>query len=170
MARVPFDALPDHGRLWVFPASRGLSETERAQLLEEVDAFLETWAAHGRPLEASRELRDDRFLLVGVDVDAASPSGCSIDALVHRLEDLAERIGITLTDHTPVRYRDEAEIRQVSRPEFRSLAKDARIGPDVRVFDTTLTTIAQLRRGGLEAPASDTWHGKAFFSTQLQDG
>ncbi|MDZ7779543.1 MAG: hypothetical protein U5R14_06335 [Gemmatimonadota bacterium] len=168
MARVPFETLPDHGRLWVFPASRSLSGSEREQLLNEVDAFLETWAAHGRPLKASRELRDDRFLVVGVDVDAASPSGCSIDALVNGLEELAERFGITLTDHAPVRYRDDGEIRQVSRPEFRSLAKNGRIGPDVRVFDTTLTTIAQLRQGGLEGRAADTWHGRAFFSAQLQ--
>jgi hypothetical protein len=36
------------------------------------------------------------------------------------------------------------------------------------VFDTTLVKVGQLRGGGLEAPASETWHGRAFFRRQLQ--
>jgi hypothetical protein len=168
MPRVSFDALPDHGRLWVFPASRDLCEAERSRLLEEVDGFLDSWAAHGRPLRSARELVEDRFLLIGVDVDAASPSGCSIDALVHRLEALASSIGVTLNDHAPVRYRAGDGIRSVSRAEFRALAAAGEIGPDVHVFDTTLTNVGERRAGRLEGPASGRWHGRAFFRAQLQ--
>jgi hypothetical protein len=168
MPRVPFDTLPDHGRLWVFPASRTLTEAEQARLLAEVDDFLEGWAAHGQPLRASREMVDATFLLVGVDVDAAAPSGCSIDALVHRLEDLARSLGITLNDHTPVRYRAADGIRSLSRGDFRALADAGEVGPDVSVFDTTLTTVGQRREGGLEGPASERWHARAFFKAQLQ--
>lgn len=163
MPRVPFDALPDHGRLWVFPMSRPLSGDERSTLLDEVDAFLERWAAHGAPLRSARELVEDRFLLVGVDVDAEAPSGCSIDALVNNLVGIARERGFTLTDHGPVRYRDGDEIREASRNAFRDLARDGSLGPDVRVFDTTLTRVGLLRSGGLERPARDSWHGKVFF-------
>lgn len=88
MPRVPFEELPDHGRLWVFPATRELSEAEADACLGAVDDFLSTWSAHGAALRSGRELRDQRFLLVGVDVDAEAPSGCSIDALVNRLRAL----------------------------------------------------------------------------------
>ena len=76
MPRVPFDELPGHGRLWVFPANRTLTDVEARACLEVVDEFLASWAAHGVPLKSGRELREDRFLLVGVDVDAGTPSGC----------------------------------------------------------------------------------------------
>lgn len=168
MPRVSFEALPDHGRLWVFPASRSLTEAEQLRLLAEVDDFLDGWAAHGRPLRASREMVDDTFLLVGVDVDAAAPSGCSIDALVHRLEDLARGIGITLNDHNPVRYRAVDGIRSLSRSDFRALADRGELQPDIKVFDTTLTTVGQRRERGLEGPAAERWHGRAFFKAQLQ--
>ena len=169
MPRVSFDALPDHGRLWVFPASRPLTEQEQSRLLGEVDGFLEAWAAHGRPLEAACELIEDRFLLIGVDVDVAAPSGCSIDALVHRLEALAGGLGITLNDHALVRYRtEEGEIRTLSRADFRALVSAGRVGPDVRVFDTTLTNVGERRAGQLEGPAAERWHGRAFFRGQLQ--
>ena len=58
MPRVPFEDLPDHGRLWVFPASRALSQDEATRCLREVDDFLAEWAAHGAPLRAGRPVCD----------------------------------------------------------------------------------------------------------------
>jgi hypothetical protein len=163
MPRVPFASLPDHGRLWVFPAGRALSGAEAGDLLETVDAFLDRWAAHGAPLRSARELREDRFLLVGVDVDAESPSGCSIDALVNRLRAWGEGAGVRLIDHAPVWFRDGHGVRAASRAEFRAAAGDGSVGLETPVFDTSLTRVDQLREGALERPASETWHGAAFF-------
>ena len=168
MPRVPFDALPGHGRLWVFPANRTLTDVEARVCLEVVDEFLASWAAHGVPLKSGRELREGRFLLVGVDVDAGAPSGCSIDALVNRLRDFGGELGVTLIDHAPVSFRDATEIRTLSRAEFRALAADGGIGPDVPVFDTSLTRVEQARAGALERPATETWHGQAFFKDRVR--
>ena len=167
MPRVAFDALPDHGRLWIFPVSRRLTDEEAQRLLSEVDSFLSDWAAHGLPLRSARELVEGHFLVVGVDVDAEAPSGCSIDALVRRLQGLAGSLDITLHDQTSVRYREGEEIRTLSRPEFRGKVERGELGQDVRVFDTTLVRVAQFRAGGLEAPAADTWHRRAFFPESL---
>ena len=163
MPRVSFDDLPANGRLWVFPASRPLSPEEAAALLDAVDDFLTGWAAHGAPLRSARELRDDRFLLVGVDVDAESPSGCSIDALVNRLRAWGDDHQLRLIDHGPVWYRAGGEVRAASRAEFRAAAEAGDVEPSTRVFDTSLTTVGQARDGDLERPASETWHGRAFF-------
>jgi len=166
MPRVPFDELPDHGRLWVFPATRDLSAAEAVTLLEVVDDFLGLWSAHGAPLRSGRELRERRFLLVGVDVDAEAPSGCSIDALVGRLRGLGAELGVDLIDHAPVWFRDGDEVRSVSRAEFRRLAGEGIVEPRVSVVDTTLTSVRQLREGSMERPAAETWHGRAFFGAR----
>jgi hypothetical protein len=162
--RVPFDELPPHGRAWVFPASRRLTDSEAGAFLAAVDAFLGTWSAHGAPLRSGRELVGRQFLLVGVDVDAEAPSGCSIDALVSQLRALGEELGVTIVDHAPVWFRDGDDVRQVTRAGFRDLARKGSVGPDVHVFDTTLTTVGQIREGGLERSASETWHGRTFFT------
>lgn len=166
MPRIDFDALPDHGRVWVFPADRTLEADEAERLLQEVDDFLDGWAAHGAPLRSGRALREGTFLLVGVDEDASQPSGCSIDALVNRLEALGADLGVTLVEHAPVWYRDGEEIRVVSRPAFRALAGSGDVDSATPVFDTTLTRLAVLREGGLERPARESWHGRAFFREQ----
>lgn len=163
LPRIDFARLPDHGRVWVFPASRRVGAEEAERLLAEVDAFLEGWAAHGAPLLSGRALVEDRFLLVGVDEDASQPSGCSIDALANRLAQLGTSLGVQLLDHAPVWYRDEGALRMASRAEFRALAASGAVGPGTVVVDTTLTRIAQLRGEGLERPARSAWHGRAFF-------
>jgi len=166
MPQVRFEELPDHGRLWVFPATRDLSDAEAATCLEAVDDFLASWSAHGAALRSGRELLERRFLLVGVDVDAEAPSGCSIDALVNRLRVLGAELGVGLIDHAPVWFRAEGDIRSVPRADFRQLAEEGEVAPDVTVVDTTLTSMRQLREGALERPAADTWHGPAFFKAR----
>jgi len=165
MPLVSFDTLPADGRLWVFPASRPLDPHERERLLAEVDGFLAEWAAHGVPLRAGRRWEEDGFLLVGADVSAAPPSGCSIDALVRRLSDLGEGLGVSLDDHGSVRYRGEdGVVRSASRADFRALVASGRVGPDLEVFDTTITRVGALTDRGIARPARSSWHGKAFFA------
>lgn len=167
MPRIDFEELPPHGRLWVFPSSRALSDDEARTLLDAVDGFLAQWAAHGTPLQSGRALRHRRFLLVGVDIDAEAPSGCSIDALVNRLRALGGELGLTLIDHAPVWFRVDGEVRSVTRAEFRELAEQGIVDPATRVFDTSLTRIEEARDGSLERPAADTWHGRTFFKNRV---
>ncbi len=91
MPRIPFDQLPSDARLWIFAAERPLSPSESGRVLEETDSFINQWMAHGVPLTAGRDLRHDQFVLVGVDERAAGVSGCSIDALVRRMQQLERR-------------------------------------------------------------------------------
>ena len=57
MPMVPFEALPDESRLWVFGVERTLTEAEQESFLSAVDLFLETWVAHGIPLTCGRDWR-----------------------------------------------------------------------------------------------------------------
>jgi hypothetical protein len=163
MPRIPFHQLPDEARLWVFPANRRLGASEEEALLDQVEEFLSSWAAHGDPLEAGMDWREGRFLLVAVDEGAAHPSGCSIDALVNRLKELGGQDDLTLVDHSPVWYRAEDGIRCLSRPEFKRLVEEGRVDHSTPVFDTSITRMAQLRQGEWERPAGTSWHRRAFF-------
>ena len=169
MPQTPFDRLPDHARLWVFAASRPLTETEQGQLLNQVDAFQRDWAAHGAPLTSGRDLRHGRFLLVAVDERAAGVSGCSIDALTRGLRALEQELGVELLNNGPVLYRDSGGIRRVSRPEFHRLAESGQVTPETTVFDNTVATVGGVRSGRWEGPAARAWHGRVFFGDVRHD-
>jgi hypothetical protein len=164
MPLIPFDQLPDRSRLWVFPGSRRVLETEAARLLAATDDFLTGWTAHGAPLPAGREWRFDRFLFVAVDEAAAGASGCSIDALVRSVRALEREVDVRLSDNAPVWFRSSSgAIECVSRQEFQRLADESAVGPDTIVFDNTVQTAGALREGRWEVPAKRSWHGEAFF-------
>ncbi|HKK93985.1 MAG TPA: hypothetical protein VJ925_11150 [Longimicrobiales bacterium] len=164
MARVSFSDQPDDARLWVFAARESLSADAVALLGASVDEFLDGWAAHGHPLRASRDIADDRFLFVAVDRASEPPSGCSIDAMVRHLKGLEGAVGTVLVAHGPVWFRDaDGEIRCVTRPQFKQLAREGEVDLGTPVFDTTITELTALREGRFEVPARDAWHGAAFF-------
>ena len=52
---VPFNQLPDHARVWIYPSSRSFSNQELAIIREKAKAFLEQWTAHGAELQAGIE-------------------------------------------------------------------------------------------------------------------
>jgi hypothetical protein len=161
--RIAFDALPADARLWIFPASRPLTDDERNRILAEADGFIDQWAAHGVPLQAARDLRHDQFILVGVDERAAGVSGCSVDALVRRMGQLEAALGLELTNNAPVLFRRGDQIERVPRERFAELAARGDVSLDTVVFDNTVGTVGDVRAGRWERRAADAWHARAFF-------
>lgn len=166
MPRVSISDLPDSARIWVFAAERPLTSDEQGELLTDVDAFLDGWAAHGVPLRCGRDFRHDRFLMVAVDEAAAGVSGCSIDALTRTLRGHEQRLGIALLDNGPVLYRSEAGIERVSRGAFTKLADAGTATPETVVFNNTVPDLGAVRAGRWETPARESWHGRAFFRSE----
>src|SRR3989304_4592048 len=103
MPRVNFEELPDGARVWIFACDRPLHD-EAGTLLDEVDRFLDQWAAHGKPLKCAREWRHDRFLAIGIDPTVEQASGCSIDGLYRRLQALEGPLGTTMLTGGRVYY------------------------------------------------------------------
>ena len=159
MPLVSFASLSDDSRVWVFGADPALDEQAAARLLAVVDSFLDEWVAHGEPLTSARELRDGRFLVIGVDQNAtAYASGCSIDGLYRKLKELERQTGTSLLSREHVYYRGgDGEVRSVTRDEFARLSSEGRIGPDTTVFDTSITSLGELRQR-FELPAAGSWH------------
>jgi hypothetical protein len=158
VSAVPFAALPDSARAWIFAARRPLDADEAERLLAAVDAHLREWRAHGRPVVGARDWRLDRFLIVGADEAASGVSGCSIDALFRTLGQVERELGVSLRDRSAVHFCDrEGSIRSVDRAAFRGLATDGEVDADTAVFDTTIDSVGEVRAGRWELPLGDSW-------------
>jgi hypothetical protein len=157
MALVPFSALPDDARIWIFGSDKPLTGAVVDTLLAEVDSYLDQWKAHGFPLRAAREWRDDRFLVIGIDPTVEQASGCSIDGLFRSLQQLQTSIGAQLVGGGRVFYRDASGGTQsVPRDEFSSLTASGTIGPKTPVFDTSLTRLDAWKQR-FEQPLAQSW-------------
>lgn len=156
---VPLTELPGTARIWVYGTDRPLLDVERDALIADLRAFVDVWTAHGAALRAGVEWVAGRFAVIAVDEASAPASGCSIDAMVHRLAGLEARLGCSLLDGTRVFYRDESgEIEGCGRAAFQARAEGGSITESTPVFDPTIETLAELRAGDLERPVSRSWH------------
>jgi hypothetical protein len=160
MSVVEFKDLPDHSRVWVFGADKTLNADQTKTLMSTVDPFLQQWKAHGAELTVGRDWRDGRFLTVAVDQSTAGASGCSIDGLFRALKSLEQRLGASMVTSGLIFYKDSGgAVQSVDRETFTELGARGEIGPETRVFDTTVTSLAEWR-GRFELALKDSWHAK----------
>ena len=151
MPLTDISRLSDDANVWIFPIAPAIADP--AAMLQRVDAFLDSWAAHNVPVLAARDLRENRFLIVAADKDAEK-SGCSIDRLFALVRMMERDFGVAMLDATLVFFRDaNGNVTEAKRSEYRDRASESTV-----VFDTTAPTLGDVRRGTWERPARDSWH------------
>ncbi len=157
MPVVSFETLPDSARVWIFGSDRPLAEAGTKALLDGVDLYLADWKAHGAPLTVSREWRNGRFLVVGVDQSTEGATGCSIDGLFRVLQQLEREAGSSLVGGGRVFYCDDrAAVQSATRAQVAALAASGAITKDTVVFDTSIVDLGTFR-ACFERRAKDSW-------------
>jgi hypothetical protein len=157
MPLVPFTALPDAARVWVFGSDVPITGAPADSLLAEVDQYLDQWKAHGFPLKAAREWKENRFLIIGIDPTEEQASGCSIDGLFRQLQQIQRTIGAQLIGGGRVFYRDPTgATHSTTRDEFAALKSRGAIGPQTPVFDTSVTRLDDWK-ARFEKPLAESW-------------
>ena len=158
---VPFSDLPDHARVWIYQSSRKFSDEEVSVIQEQMDLFLAQWTAHGSDLEAGLEVRYNRFIIIGLNQDNASASGCSIDASVRFIQQLQTQFDVDLLDKMNVTFYSGDFIAHKSLLDFRKMAKNRSVSRDTIVFNNLVTTKEDYLEHW-EVPAHESWHNRFF--------
>ena len=120
---VPFDQLPEHSRVWIYPSNRPFTKEERQTIQNKAEIFLAQWTAHGADLQAAIDMPHNRFIVLGLNEAIQSASGCSLDASVHFIQSLEKELGLSLLDKMNVTYRNKNTIDHITLKEFRIKAK-----------------------------------------------
>lgn len=153
-----FEELPDTARVWVYGVDKDVDGNSQSALLREVDAYLSDWTAHGVPLSAARDWRENRFLTIAVDQEQAGASGCSIDGLFRTLKGLEQKIGAGIVTSGLIFLRGRNRtIRSVTRDEFSELGAAGDVDGDTEVFDPSVITLGEWR-ARFTSRAADSWH------------
>lgn len=152
--------LPDDARIWIFGVSPSLDDARGAQLLAQIDRFLGTWAAHGEPITAARDLIEGTFLVIGVD-RRSETSGCSIDRMFGLLQELERQLEVKILDPNRIFYRGgDGKVRSMTRAQFRESGD-----PHTHVFDILVERLGDVRSGRWERAAKDSWHRTLLASS-----
>lgn len=156
-----FTNLPDHSRIWIYQSNRKFTDEEVDRLKPLLEAFITQWTAHGQALEAGFELKYNRFIIIGLNQESASASGCSIDASVHFIQQLEKEFQVDLLDKMNVTYYTGEFIAYKPLNEFKALAKAKAVSKNTIVFNNLVNTKAEYLENW-EVPASESWHVRFF--------
>ncbi|MFC7357144.1 ABC transporter ATPase [Jejudonia soesokkakensis] len=154
-----FKNLPDDSRIWIYQSNRKLSEEEVSIIQSKTSEFLTQWTAHGANLEAGFEVKYNRFIIIGLNQENASASGCSIDASVHFIQQLEKEFEIDLLDKMNVTFYSGDYIAHKSLSDFRKMAKNKSVSPNTVVFNNLVNTKAEYLENW-EVPAKESWHNR----------
>lgn len=158
---IPFENLPDESRIWIYQSNRKFSDDEMAVIESDVKAFVESWAAHGTGLEASYQLRYNRFIILAVNQEVQSATGCSIDSSVQFIQELEKKYNVDLLDKMNVTFKLGEHIAHKPLVEFKKMAKEKAVSANTIVFNNLVNTVGEWHEYW-EVPAHESWHSRFF--------
>lgn len=158
---VPFNTLPEESKIWIYQSNRKFSDEEIAEIEMSLLVFLEQWEAHGSALEASFELKYNRFIIISVNQEQQQATGCSIDSSVQFIQSLEQKYNVDLLDKMNVTFKLGEHIAHKPLIEFKKMAKEKAVSENTVVFNNLVNTIAEWR-DLWEVPAIDSWHSRFF--------
>jgi DNA-binding transcriptional regulator YhcF (GntR family) len=156
---VEFDKISDGARVWIYQANRSFSEVELEEIKTKLSNFITQWTAHGSDLEASFEIKYKRFIILAVDQEKQTATGCSIDASVHFIQQLEKEYNVDLLDKMNVSYKQGEYVAYKDLKAFRKMAKDRAVTGNTIVFNNLVATKAEFLENW-EVPAKESWHGR----------
>lgn len=156
---VDFSILPEESRVWIYQANRSFSEDELQEIQSKLDIFIENWTAHGSDLQAGYTTKYKRFIVLGLNQNLNSATGCSIDASVHFIQQLEKDYKVDLMDKMNVSYKQGDYVAYKTLTDFRKMAKDKAVSKNTIVFNNLINNIAEFNENW-KVPASESWHSR----------
>ncbi len=146
-----------NSRVWVYTASRPLTDSEAQEAQEALDAFTAKWAAHNQALKATAEVFQNQFIILMVDETQAGASGCSIDTSVHFLEALGHQLGLDLFERMRFAWVQGNDMQFAGRTELAENVQKQTIAADTLMVNTMVTSKRDLEEKWL-VPFAQSWH------------
>ena len=145
-------------RVIIYPASRPFAPKEAKVISEKLFDFLSTWAVHGKPLSSSFKIEKNQFIIICVDEEKETASGCSIDALGGVIRSLDEEFSLGLFDRMKACYVENGETKTMKLLDFKNGLRNNEISRDIEVYDFSKNTYVNFLSDFL-LPLRRSWAG-----------
>jgi hypothetical protein len=158
---IPFENLPEESKIWIYQSNRKFSDEEMVEIENDLKEFIENWSAHGSSLEASYQLKYNRFIVLAVNQHVQQATGCSIDSSVAFIQNIEQKYAVDLLDKMNVTFKNGEHIAHKSLIDFKRMAKEKAVTSNTIVFNNLVNTIEEFNENW-EVPAGESWHSRFF--------
>ena len=156
---VSFNLLPPNAKVWIYQSDRNLSNIDIELIEREVKLFLNNWSSHNKEIESSFEIRYNRFLIIGLNENINSASGCSIDKSLNFIKDLQSLLEVNFLNRLDVAYKTGNDINSISLSEFQTMIREKKLSKDSIVYNNMISS-KQSYINNWETTIENSWHKK----------
>ena len=156
---VDFETMPDDSRIWIYQSNRDFNESEIGVINDKTISFLNNWQAHGKDLECSYSIIDNRFIIIAVNESVNPIGGCSIDFSLQLIKDISNTIGIDLLNRLIVNCKLDNRIESLSLSDLKNKIKDGYFSPETIIFNTAINSKSELLNN-FEIDIRSSWLSK----------
>ena len=147
---VNFNTIPEESRIWIYAAEQKLTNEQESCILQSISDHLKNWESHKVPLTAGVAILENHFIVVALDETKNGASGCSIDTLQNKIQNLEKDLSISLLNRLNIFCKIEDEIICVPSFKLESIAKS-----NTLFYDLTIQKKSELH--SYLKPISEGW-------------
>ena len=163
---VPFEELTPSARVWIYQFDREINENEKGTISNGIQSFCKQWQAHGAPLKTSFRIEYDHFLILAVDENVASASGCSIDGSVRVLKEIGSHLNLDFFNRTLGSFLVNDKVVVYPIAKLKQLFSDGILNTSVYTFNNLIGSKAELGESW-KIPVSQSWLAKYLPKSAL---
>ena len=115
---VEFENISDNSRIWIYASPIFLNDENQTYISKLLSNHLDTWQAHEVSLTAAHTILENHFIVIALDENIASASGCSIDTLQHKIQEIENYLAVSLTNRLNVFCKVDDKIKCIPSSEL----------------------------------------------------
>ena len=108
---VNFNTIADQSRIWIYAAEHKLTNDQENYILDHISVHLQNWEAHKVSLTAGVTILENHFIIIALDESKNGASGCSIDTLQNKIQEIEKELSISLLNRLNIFCRIEDTIK-----------------------------------------------------------
>ena len=136
---VDFNTTADQSRIWIYAAEQKLTNNQENYILKSISNHLNNWEAHKVPLLAGVTILENHFIIIALDETKNGASGCSIDTLQNKIQEIEKELSVSLLNRLNVFCRIDDEIHCIPTAK---LAENA--NKETLFYDLTIQKKSEL--------------------------
>ncbi len=142
-------------KIWIYLSDKELKDELLNSVLKAGQDFVQNWKAHEMPLNATFEVQNNRFIVVGVDETTYNASGCSIDKLLRLIKQLESDHKIQLLNRLLVGYKTPNGVEVVPSSLVKEKLASKQLDENTLIYNVAVSDSKEYENW--LQPLKDTW-------------
>lgn len=134
---VNFNTIPEESRIWIYTAEQKLTNEQESYILQSISDHIKNWEAHKVPLTAGVAILENHFIVVALDETKNGASGCSIDTLQNKIQNLEKDLSVSLINRLNVFCKIGEDIQCIPSFKLKSVANSETLFYDLTIQKKT---------------------------------